>query len=90
MSTRGACPPHGTERCEHCGYLPIIRIWTDRRHALWDEHPGDLISRRNSPNARDQEIPLSRVRDKHGPLVIMWHADDACPPGCTLPGAASV
>lgn len=89
MKATGACPPHGTERCENCGYLPIIRIWADRTGALWDEHPGELISRRDHPDGGDQEIPLSDVTDNLGPLTIMWHEVGACPPGCTLPWRTS-
>lgn len=89
MKATGACPPHGTERCDNCGYLPIIRIWADRTGALWDEHPGELISRRDHPDGGDQEIPLSDVTDNLGPLTIMWHEVGACPPGCTLPWRTS-
>lgn len=84
VTAPGGCPPHGAGRCEHCGSLPVIRTWTDRHHALWDEHPGGLVSRVDDPNGGDQEVPWSGVRDNLGPLVIVWHAADACPPGCTL------
>src|SRR5687768_15705519 len=72
-SPPGPCPPHGTERCEHCGSLPIIRIWKDREGALWDEHPGNLISRRDHPDGGDQEISAALVRETLGPLMIVWH-----------------
>lgn len=84
-SPPGACPPHGTERCDHCGDLPVLRIWSDRDRALWDEHPGDLMSRVDSLDGQDQEVPAAQVRQDHGPLVIVWHQPGACPPGCDLP-----
>jgi hypothetical protein len=86
----GGCPPHGTERCGHCGHLPVVRIWSDRTHSLWDEHPNELASRVDAPDGVDQEVPLSDVRAGLGPLVIIWHAEDACPPGCTLRKAQHV
>jgi len=57
-------------------YPKVIRIWRDETNALWDEHPGSLMSRVDCPNGQDRLVPVDQVT-RHHTLREVWPAEQA-------------
>jgi len=61
----------------------VVRIWTDRTRALWNEGADGLLYRVDALDGEDQGVDSDRVHTTYGPLTTVWERTPSARPGAS-------